>query len=483
MPQKLTVQKLTARERIRRIAEVWFLREPLLFGVWMTHQLLASPHLQSIRVNHGQIEYNPRFIDSLNPRELEQAMQFEATRILLRHPYSRRKENSERSYLASNITLQEYLHSSLPFPNAKDVFGDSAFNQQYFEFYYNKLEEISDAARAAVKPETPAPLSNIQSSAGGRQSAAETQGAGESANAAAADETLEEPSAEQPDEKTGEASDQNADSENAAGSPLEHYTQAGVENAECWDEDDWLNERLNQAIEAVRESQSWGSIAGKLREQILATLKPKLDYRTVLRQFRANIIALNRELTRMKPSRRYEFLYMGSRRHFTTKLLIAVDVSGSMSSDELQRGFSTINRFFNYGIEQIDVIQFDTEIKGPPLILKKARRQVQITGRGGTDFTPVIDYIDQHRDYDGLIIFTDGYAPIPLRPKNRQTRVLWLFNHESNYQRAAALLRPIGRSIFLKADAKSNPTAVKPRKSRALMTPDLDYPEPGSYGT
>ncbi|MFZ4792257.1 MAG: DUF2201 family putative metallopeptidase [Candidatus Competibacteraceae bacterium] len=117
-------QKLTARERLRRIAEIWFLREPLLFGVWMTHQLLASSHLQTIRVNHGQIEYNPHFIDSLNPHELEQAMQFEATRILLRHPYSRRKENSERSYLASNITLQEYLQSSLPFPNAQDVFGD-----------------------------------------------------------------------------------------------------------------------------------------------------------------------------------------------------------------------------------------------------------------------------------------------------------------------------------------------------------------------
>lgn len=51
-------------------------------------------------------------------------------------------------------------------------------------------------------------------------------------------------------------------------------------------------------------------------------------------------------------------------------------------------------------------------------------------------------------DYDGLIIFTDGESPIPLRPKNRQTRILWLFNHESNYQRAAAQLRPIGRSVF-----------------------------------
>ena len=59
-------------------------------------------------------------------------------------------------------------------------------------------------------------------------------------------------------------------------------------------------------------------------------------------------------------------------------------------------------------IEQIDVIQFDIEVKGKPLALKRARRAVEVLGRGGTSFTPVLAYIDEHRDYDGLIIFTDG---------------------------------------------------------------------------
>ena len=457
MRQKPTAEKLTARERIRRIAEIWFLREPLLFGIWMTHQLVASPHLQTIRVNHGQIEYNPCFIDALNPRELEQTLQFEATRILLRHPYSRRKQNAEQSYLASNITLQEYLHSSLPFPHAQDYFGDSAFNQQYFEFYYNKLEELSDTAHAAAWSKPAASSGNTPSSStGDRESGSDT------AQTGTPDENPQESSTEQSVEKPeqdSQVSDRATEPEKVSGSPLEDYAQAGAENAESWDEDDWLNERINQTIENVQESQTWGSIAGKLREQILATLKPKLDYRTVLRQFRTSILSLNRELTRMKPSRRYEFLYMGSRRQFTTRLLIAVDVSGSMGSDDLQRGFSTINRFFNYGIEQIDVIQFDTEIKGQPLLLKKARHHVQISGRGGTDFTPVIDYIDRHGDYDGLIIFTDGYAPVPPRPKNRRTRILWLFNHESNYHLAAKKLCTIGRSVFLKADAPLKATA------------------------
>ena len=80
----------------------------------------------------------------------------------------------------------------------------------------------------------------------------------------------------------------------------------------------------------------------------------------------------------MKPNRRYGFQYMGSRYDFTTRLLFAVDVSGSMSSQDLALGFSVINRFFKYGIEAIDVIQFDTEIKGDPVSLKRGRRAVEV---------------------------------------------------------------------------------------------------------
>ena len=152
----------------------------------------------------------------------------------------------------------------------------------------------------------------------------------------------------------------------------------------------------------------------------------------------------------MKPNRRYGFLYLGSRYDFTTRLLFAVDVSGSMSSQDLARGFSVINRFFKYGVETIDVIQFDTEIQGAPLTLKRARHDVEVTGRGGTSFAPVIAFLDKHRDYDGAIIFTDGQAPVPPRPKNRHTRLLWLFNREETYARQHEALRSFGRAAYLK---------------------------------
>jgi predicted metal-dependent peptidase len=109
-----------------------------------------------------------------------------------------------------------------------------------------------------------------------------------------------------------------------------------------------------------------------------------------------------------------------------------------------------INRFFTYGVPSIDVIQFDTHITAPPVTLKRARHQVLVHGRGGTNFTPVIDFLDAHRDYDGAIIFTDGYAPVPRMPLNRYTRILWLFNKEATYRAMHPALRPIGRATFLK---------------------------------
>jgi predicted metal-dependent peptidase len=135
-----------------------------------------------------------------------------------------------------------------------------------------------------------------------------------------------------------------------------------------------------------------------------------------------------------------------------TRLLFAVDVSGSISSADLARGFSVVNRLFKYGIAGIDVIQFDTELKGEPVSLRRTRRQIEIAGRGGTSFAPVIEFINAHREYDGAIIFTDGQAPVPPAPRNRRTRLLWLFNREETFRREYPALRSFGPGAYLKDD-------------------------------
>ena len=78
--------------------------------------------------------------------------------------------------------------------------------------------------------------------------------------------------------------------------------------------------------------------------------------------------------------------------------------------------------------------------------------RVAITGRGGTSFEPVLRYIDEHRDYDGLIVVTDGMAARPEPPENRRTRVLWLFHHEETYRNMRGNVAHVGQAVFIKPD-------------------------------
>ncbi|NEP58988.1 MAG: hypothetical protein F6K31_18530 [Symploca sp. SIO2G7] len=430
--------RISTRQRIARIIEKWLLVEPLLLATWTSHALVSEPRIKTIRVQRGHIEYNPSFIEQLSDRYLEATLRFEALRILLKHPYSRRQAHSAISYAASNLTLQEYLQTELPFPRARDVFGDRNYDRQFFEFYYHQLLD---------QQTPPAPTSSSEGTASGAATAG--MGTAEAASASASSESKSESSELASSEPESEQT-------STPGDLLLVYTDpslSGVENTDQWDQDELLSDRLDELVRTAQANDSWGNIGGKLREHILANLHPKLDYRAVLRKFRTSILSQQRRLTRMKPNRRYGFTYMGSRRDFTTRLLFAIDVSGSMGTEELRKGFSVINRFFNYGVPSIDVIQFDAEITTDIITFRRAKHEVQLTGRGGTNFSPVLAYIDEHRDYDGLIIYTDGYAPCPQPPQNRRTRILLLFVSEEHYRSCYPNLRHIGQGAYLKDNA------------------------------
>ncbi len=421
-------------ERISAIVQQWFLADPLLFAAWTTHQVLSNPQVQTLRVGNAKIEVNPQFVDALDDAMLREVMKFEAVRIILMHPYERRRPRTELAWEASNIAIAECLPTSIPVSRASEVFGTDEHNHKFFEYYYQLLSKTSGALPPDDRPGEP------------------SESLLPDATCAATQVKSSPPAGEKPpSENLNETPPTPTNSHT-----LEAYCDPaiGFQNAAHWDADPLLCEQINELVTDIEASQSWGSLAGKARELILASRAPRLDYRRVLRAFRANVLATTRRLTRMKPSRRYGFEYMGSRRDFTTSLLFAIDASGSVGSQDIRDALAIVNRLFKYGVESVDVIWFDTQIQSKqPLTIKRARRQIEVTGRGGTNFQPVMDYLDQHRDYDGLIIFTDGLAPTPQPPKhNRRTRIAWLFNTEAAWQRQhRALQQPGMVSAFVTA--------------------------------
>ena len=187
-------------------------------------------------------------------------------------------------------------------------------------------------------------------------------------------------------------------------------------------------------------------------ELIKKAAEGKIDYRGALRTFRSSIISQKRRLTRMRPSRRFGFEQMGSHYDFTTRLLIAIDTSGSVGSEELGRYFRIITTFFKYGIQEIDVLMFDHEVQGEPITFteaKKNKQQFKVRGRGGTSFQAPVNYVKEHPNYDGLIIITDGYAPVPDVPTHLRAKLLWVIDNEKSYKEHYDSLRKTGRVCLM----------------------------------
>ena len=104
-------------------------------------------------------------------------------------------------------------------------------------------------------------------------------------------------------------------------------------------------------------------------------------------------------------------------------MLVAIDTSGSVSSQALSLFFAEIHGMWHQGAE-VDIIECDAAVQRA--YRDKGRLPKDVCGRGGTRFDPVFEWIKGQRRvrYDGCIYLTDGYAAAP--EINPRCRVLWV---------------------------------------------------------
>jgi predicted metal-dependent peptidase len=416
-------------ELLSQIAGDWFLTEPLMFSVWCTHTLEANSKMcVSMRTGKMRIEYNPEILSSWTRSAIEERLRFEVIRILLGHPYQRQPYKAKKATLgvASDVTLTSSYHriGTIKLPE-----GLQYEKGLCFEEYYAIVEAYLDKNLKSPKYEIEG---LIDDGGGGASDDADT--GGESGGESLPDESEDKQMSLDELEDAlssilNDDEDEEIDTGDSDDEELKEIAEGAEESAELWEEDQLAQEQIKDMVRRAQRSKQWGSIGGGLKDEIEATTIVRIDYRTILSGFRASVLSSKRRLTRMIPSRRYGFQYMGSKREFATRLLVAIDVSGSVDDQQVAQALSIINRFFKYGVENVDVIRFDVEVHGEPLSMKKARKSIQIEGRGGTDFQESIDYFLDNR-YDGLIMITDGYAPVPTVPDHFYGNILWMLYND-----------------------------------------------------
>lgn len=373
-------------ESIDKMTDIWFLTEPALFGAFCAHKLTEKRQLDCpVRVGQGRIEYNPYIVAGMPYSSVEELFRVEMIRVLLLHPYSRKPEGCSTDAILLGSDMA--IATNYPITRLVSPAQMGLPEGECYEWYAHMMQ-----------------FQMVQ----------------------------------QPSFGIGDGSGGGASEDSREGT-------TGSDATGLWQEDAWMAEEVKNLAE---NTTSWGSLPGNLVDRILAGLKPKLDYRKVLSGFRSSVLCSKRKLTRMRPNRRSGFQYMGSIRQLRTNYLVAVDVSGSISGEDLKYFFSTINRFFKYGVEKIDALTFDTEL-GETVSLSKAQKEFNVKGRGGTDFQPIVNYMAEHPEYDGLIIFTDGYASKPEVPVKLKGRILWILRSEKEYNDHRSWMREYGRVCFI----------------------------------
>ena len=437
---------MNARERIQQEAEQWFLTEPLFFAVYCTHKLTMNANMQCVlRSGKGKIEYNPTMVDQTTDSVLKAMLKVEIVRILLGHPYARQPLgcNPMAMHMASDMVIKPAYHLAwLDMASPSDM---GLPEGQHYEWYALRLNDLF------------AHINGAQASAG--DSEAEHQ---QSEGAVASnEENGQQEQGQGGEQKEGKGGDKGKGSEgkgsgvgeeNGEGKESEKRNGEGrceTDYTALWEEDAFQARLITDIIQSTT---SWGSLPGDMIELIKKSTEGRIDYRNALRGFRASILSEKRRLTRMRPSRRFGFEQMGSRYDFITRILVAVDTSGSVGSEELGRYFNIITTFFKYGIQQVDVLMFDAEVQGDVMKLdeaKKRKQEFKVQGRGGTNFQAPVDYLVEHPEYDGMIIITDGYAPVPEIPPHCRAKLLWIIDNEASYQRNGKALRKTGRVCLM----------------------------------
>ena len=413
---------MTCENRLKTIIKNWFISEPLLFSIITTHHLVMNDGLSvAMRTGRMCIEFSNLLCSELSDTELTDFLKIETYRILLKHPYARQpyKANPTALQLASDVVIAKYFVPPSGIESAGIVYLKSqAWRFSTLDYPLGKrwsdTDELKFFQRNLQIDRNTGLLKTVddltfeqwykwllflirETSAGG-----------------------------------GEAS--------GAGALSDYDLSAITESAELWQEDESAQNQIDDKIKKAEIENGWGETGGNLVRTLQEQTDFSFDYRRALTKFRANIVSVNRRLSRMKPSRRYGFSAMGSRYERKADILIAVDVSGSITDESFTRFYHAIKNFFFLKIiENIDLIFFDVNLKNTsPIKFSKNLKLAEIQGRGGTNFQPPIDYFLENRSrYSGMIIFTDGEGEVPkMTGGSGNASILWILDSRLAYEKS-----------------------------------------------
>lgn len=192
-----------------------------------------------------------------------------------------------------------------------------------------------------------------------------------------------------------------------------------------------IRARVIASAQQIERTQ--GTLPAGIAALVERMVRPQLPWQELLKQFVSSCYGGRRRW--LPPARRHVWqgLYLPSLYDHSISAVVAIDTSGSTAGDQQSFFSELISLMRSFGKFELTVLQCDAKVQQVesfsdvrPL---SPREQWRIRGMGGTSFTPVFDYVAEHKmKPDLLIYFTDGEGTAP--PKAPPYPVMWILTRK-----------------------------------------------------
>ena len=324
-----------------------------------------------------EMVYNPDFFDSLPEEQVRGVLKHEFYHLIFEHVTSRKPEGVPHKAwnIAADLAINSHLQGELP---------DNCCMPGVAPFEDLPLHQTAEWY-----------LANLPKNEEGNESGSGEGGEGEG-------------------EQPGNFDDHSGWDDNADSPQQQAANQMAKERLK--------NAMKEAAKEASQSAKGWGSMSAEVKEEILKRLESKVDWRKVLRYFIKTSQRASRRSSVKRINKRYAYIHPGKKVQRQAKIAIAIDQSGSVSSEMLSAFFGELNGLAK--LAEFTVVPFDTQVdESKVYVWKKGQNKAaERVLHGGTCFDAPTKYVNDN-SFDGVIILTDMEAP---KPKACKAQRMWM---------------------------------------------------------
>ena len=382
-------------------------KQPFFGSLVLRLPLRADPTRQTLASDGQEIHYSPRWVAETDAHLIDTAMARVVMACALKHHTRRGERDPERWQMASQLVTHALLRDAgftLP-PNA-EAWEDLSVEQAYDRLPDPKDDDSGDDGNApqdaAGAGGQPPPGGDGDESdhpsdpAGDNDGQDEDDGDddGQDGNRQGPDGASNAPSSHDPS-GTGEVMDANAgDRSYSREAPVDIAAEE-----QAWDE------AMHQALNIARAE---GKAPGRVEETVRNAHASTLDWRTLLRRYMTD--AASRDYTWSVPNRRFidGGLYLPSiRSEGIDAIAIIIDTSGSLPPQTLAEFWAELREIVDeirpssVIVLQVDAALQDAAEYGPGDLPD----EIAIKGRGGTDFRPGFEWLDDQGIQPGICLY------------------------------------------------------------------------------